>query len=332
MNVINPEYLGSLSEFKTSFETPIMRQNDSEQIDILQRLIQPFVLRRLKTDKTIIQDLPDKIETKEYCNITTEQASLYQNVVDQMMEKIQSSDGIERKGLILTTLLKLKQVCDHPNLFLKENNIEKDRSGKIIRLLEMLEEVIESNEKALIFTQYVEMGKILQKIIANQFHQEVFFFSGETPQSERDRIAQLFQDTSDSKERESTKNTEYSKNSDQQTSSILILSLKAGGTGLNLTGANHVFHFDRWWNPAVENQATDRAFRIGQRKNVEVHKFICAGTLEERIDEMIEKKKTLAENIIGAGESWLTELTTDQLKDLFKLSREIITEDNENGN
>ncbi len=205
----------------------------------------------------------------------------------------------------MATLSKLKQVCNHPAQFLKDNSSIPGRSGKLSRLTEMLEEIIEVNEKALVFSQYAEMGKLLQKNLMETFGREVLFLHGAATRTQRDRMIERFQDSGDSP-------------------AIFILSLKAGGTGLNLTASNHVFHFDRWWNPAVENQATDRAFRIGQTRNVQVHKFVCAGTIEEKIDDIIESKKELADKVVGAGEGWITELSNEDLKELWKLRKEAI--------
>ncbi len=305
MEFLNPGYLGSGTDFRKQFAIPIERYHDALKSESLKHLIQPFVLRRLKTDKTIIQDLPDKMEMKVYCNLTQEQASLYEAVVKEMMEKIEESEGIERRGLILATLMKLKQVCNHPAQFIGDGSSLSGRSGKLARLEEMLEEVLAEGDKALIFTQFAEMGTLLRKYLQESLGEEVLFLHGGTPKKERDAMVQRFQE-------------------DRHGPSIFMLSLKAGGVGLNLTGANYVFHFDRWWNPAVENQATDRAFRIGQQKNVQVYKYVSVGTLEERIDQMIEDKKALAENIVGSGENWLTEMSTSQLKELFALSREAV--------
>jgi SNF2 family DNA or RNA helicase len=307
MEFLNPGYLGTGKDFHSNFAIPIERYHNVEKSGTLKRLIQPFVLRRLKTDKTIIQDLPDKMEMNVFCNLTQEQASLYEAVVKEMMEKIELADGLERKGLILAALTKLKQVCNHPAHFLSDKSSLPRRSGKLARLEEMVEEVLEGGEKALIFTQYAEMGHLLQQYLQERFGCEILFLHGGTPKKQRDIMVQRFQE-------------------ERRGAPIFILSLKAGGVGLNLTAANHVFHFDRWWNPAVENQATDRAFRIGQTKNVQVHKFVCIGTLEERIDQMIEQKKVLAESIVGSGEGWLTEMSTDQLKSLFQLNREAVGE------
>ena len=225
-----------------------------------------------------------------------------------MLDRIEDSEGIERKGLVLATLAKLKQVCNHPAQFIKDGSKLPGRSGKLARLEEMLEEVLAEGDKALVFTQFAEMGMMLRDHLRDTFGCEILFLHGGTPKPQRDAMVQRFQ-------------------ADLQGSPLFILSLKAGGVGLNLTAANHVFHFDRWWNPAVENQATDRAFRIGQKRNVQVHKFVCLGTLEERIDQMIEQKRELAESIVGTGEGWLTEMSTDQLKQVFALSREAVREE-----
>ncbi len=307
MEFLNPGYLGSATEFRKKFAIPIERYREKDRAETLKRLIQPFVLRRLKTDKAIIADLPEKMEMKVFCNLTQEQASLYEAVVKEMLEQIEESEGIQRRGLVLSTLLKLKQICNHPAQFVADGSSLPDRSGKLARLQEMLEEVLAAGDKALIFTQFAEMGTLLRHYLQETLGCEVLFLHGGTPKKQRDMMIQRFQQ-------------------ERRGPPIFILSLKAGGVGLNLTAANHVFHFDRWWNPAVENQATDRAFRIGQKRNVQVHKFLCVGTLEERIDMMIEKKKGLAESIVGSGENWLTEMSTDELKELFALSREAVGE------
>ena len=299
MEFLNPGYLGSATGFRRTFALPIERYNDKEAGLRLRNIVTPFVLRRLKTDTSIIKDLPDKIEIKEHCNLTKEQATLYEAVVRDMLRKIEDSEGIERKGAVLSALMRLKQVCNHPAQFLGDGSSIPERSGKLNRITGMLEEVLAEGDSVLIFTQFAEMGSMLKAHFQKVFGQEVLFLHGGTNQKQRDRMVMRF--------------------SEKNGPRIFILSLKAGGVGLNLTRASHVFHFDRWWNPAVENQATDRAFRIGQTKNVQVHKFICGGTLEEKIDEMIEVKKELAENIIGTGEGWLTEMTTRQLRELFTL-------------
>jgi SNF2 family DNA or RNA helicase len=286
---------------------PIQVDRDPQASKGLKRLTGPFILRRLKTDKSIIADLPDKLEMKVFCPLTREQASLYAAVVKEAGQALEEADGIQRKGLVLATLTKLKQVCNHPAQFLGDNSAIDARSGKLARLTEMLEEVVAVGDRALVFTQFTEMGGLLQRHLQETFTREVLFLHGGVARKTRDRMVDRFQNATDAPQ-------------------IFLLSLKAGGTGLNLTRANHVFHFDRWWNPAVENQATDRAFRIGQARHVQVHKFLCQGTLEERIDEMIERKKEIATNVVSAGEAWLTELSTAQLKSLFALRADAVQE------
>ena len=307
MEFLNPGFLGKNAEFKRNFFLPIQAQRDADATAKLKRLTAPFILRRLKTDKTIISDLPDKLEMKVFCNLTKEQASLYAAVVKDMSSSLESAEGIQRKGLVLATLTKLKQVCNHPAQFLGDNSAIPGRSGKLARLTEMLEEALSEGDRALVFTQFAEMGSIVRQHLQDTFGQEVLFLHGAVPKKKRDQMVERFQQADDNGPR------------------VFLLSLKAGGTGLNLTAANHVFHFDRWWNPAVENQATDRAFRIGQQRNVQVHKFLCAGTLEERIDEMIERKQALATSIVGTGEGWLTELSNEALQELFTLRQDAIS-------
>jgi SNF2 family DNA or RNA helicase len=304
MHFLNPGFLGSQVGFRNAFALPIERYQDRSATNRLKGLVGPFILRRVKTDPAVIQDLPDKLEMKVYCNLTSEQATLYEAVVQESLQRILSAEeGIERRGVVLGALTRLKQVCNHPAQFLGDGSALPGRSGKVDRLGEMLEEALSVGDRALIFTQFAEMGHMLHAYLQTLFGVEVLFLHGGTPPKQRDRMVARFQGKDGSPP-------------------IFILSLKAGGTGLNLTAANHVFHFDRWWNPAVENQATDRAFRIGQTRDVQVHKFLCAGTLEERIDELIESKKALAESVVGAGESWLTELSTDELRDILSLRRE----------
>jgi SNF2 family DNA or RNA helicase len=305
MEFLNPGFLGSQSDFKRRFFLPIQVNRDPQATERLKRLTGPFILRRLKTDKAIIADLPEKQEMKVFCPLTKEQASLYAAVVKDATEALDQAEGIQRKGLVLATLVKLKQVCNHPRQFLGDHSAIPGRSGKLARLTEMLEEVLAEGDRALVFTQFAEMGHILQRHLQETFAREAPFLHGSVPKKQRDAMIERFQ-------------------KDENAAPIFLLSLKAGGTGLNLTRANHVFHFDRWWNPAVENQATDRAFRIGQTRNVQVHKFLCQGTLEERIDEMIESKKEIAAHVVGAGEGWLTELSTSKLKELFALRAEAV--------
>ncbi len=308
MEFLNPGFLGSQASFKRNFFIPIQAERDQEAARRLKEITGPFILRRLKTDSSIISDLPEKMEMKTYCTLTKEQASLYAAVLEDIEEAMEEAEeGIQRRGIVLSALSRLKQVCNHPAQFLKDNSGIPGRSGKLAMLTEMMDVVLENEEKALVFTQFAEMGRMLKEHLQASFGCEVLFLHGGVPRKQRDRMIERFQE-----------GKEYLP--------IFVLSLKAGGTGLNLTGANHVFHFDRWWNPAVENQATDRAFRIGQTKNVEVHKFICAGTLEEKIDEIIERKVQVAENVVGTGEAWLTELSNEELKDVFALREEAVGE------
>jgi len=306
MEFLNPGFLGSESGFRKRFFVPIQVYSNQDAAARLKRITTPFILRRLKSDKSIIADLPEKLEMKVHCNLTKEQASLYEAVVNDAQKAIESAEGIERKGLVLATLMKLKQVCNHPAQFLKDRSAIPGRSGKLARLTEMMEETLAAGDRSLVFTQFTEMGEILHGHLRESFGIEVLFLHGGTQKKQRDRMVERF--TAEAGPR------------------IFLLSLKAGGTGLNLTRANHVFHFDRWWNPAVENQATDRAYRIGQTKNVQVHKFVCAGTLEEKIDEMIERKKDVAGRVVGTGEAWLSELSNDELRNLFALRKDAVGE------
>jgi SNF2 family DNA or RNA helicase len=304
MEFCNPGLLGSAKAFRERYQEPIERHGDEQAAAALRRATGPFVLRRLKTDKTIISDLPDKLEMKIWCNLTPEQAALYQAVVEDMMGRIDSSEGIERRGNVLAAMTKLKQVCNHPAHLLKDGSRLPGRSGKLARLEELAEEIVSEGDKALVFTQYTEFGTLLQPYLAAHLDRPVLWLHGGLPKKRREALVERFQ------------------NDDEPM--LFLLSLKAAGTGLNLTAANHVVHVDRWWNPAVEDQATDRAFRIGQTRNVQVRKFICVGTLEERIDEMIERKKSLAESVVGTGEDWITGLSTDRLRELFRLGPEAV--------
>lgn len=303
MEFLNPGLLGSQGDFKNRYHRPIQIYNDEEAARRLKTVTGPFIMRRLKTDRSIISDLPDKVEIKEYCTLTREQASLYQAVVDDTLKKIESSEGIERKGLVLATLTRLKQVCNHPAHFMADGSPLPGRSGKLERLMEIMEQVLERGEKTLVFTQYAEMGAMLQTSLQEHFAREALFLHGGLSKKKRDEMVARFQ-------------------GETRGPDIFILSLKAGGSGLNLVEASNVVHFDRWWNPAVENQATDRAFRIGQTRNVMVHKFIVAGTLEERIDEMMERKSALAGQIVGTGEKWLSELSNAEIRNLIALGPE----------
>ncbi|MCC6678040.1 MAG: DEAD/DEAH box helicase [Phycisphaerales bacterium] len=311
MEFLNPGYLGGPAHFRQRFAVPVERYRDRFRAEQLRGLVRPFILRRLKSDPTVVADLPEKIESREYAHLTSEQASLYESCVRRMLGEVDSADGIHRRGLVLSALIKLKQICNHPSQILKDHDPtstrppDPARSGKCVRLIEMLDAVLAEGDRALVFTQFRQMGQLLVEMLRHQFDREILFLHGGTPQAMRVQLIEQFQ-------------REHGR------WPILLLSLKAGGVGLNLTAATHVFHFDRWWNPAVENQATDRAYRIGQTRTVQVHKFVVRGTLEERIDEMIEQKTELAQNIIGAGERWLTELSTDQLRDILALRGDAI--------
>jgi len=307
-NFLNSGYLETQAKFRKAFELPIQKENNAFKTKILKNLVEPFILRRMKTDKNIIKDLPDKVEQKVYCTLSKEQASLYESVVKDILEQIEETDGIQRKGLILSSLTKLKQICNHPSQFLQDNSeFTKQRSHKLSRLTEMIEEAIESGESLLIFTQFKESAIELEQFIKNELNYNTYLIHGSISRKKREQMIQKFQDP-------------------ETEPSVFILSLKAGGVGITLTKANHVFHFDRWWNPAVEDQATDRAFRIGQKKNVFVHKFVSMGTLEERIDQMIEEKKKISGAIMGSGESWLTELDNESFKELIALNKEAVWE------
>jgi SNF2 family DNA or RNA helicase len=306
MEFANPGLLGTEKAFRERYAVPVERYGSEEAARELRRVTQPFVLRRLKTDKSIISDLPDKQEMKVWCNLTQEQASLYAATVTDMLSRIDgASDDITRRGLVLATMAKLKQVCNHPAHLLGDGSRLPGRSGKLARLEELCEEIAAEGDKALCFTQYAEFGRMLQPYLSARIGCPVLFLHGGTSKKQRDAMVARFQETDEPM--------------------LFLLSLKAGGTGLNLTAANHVIHVDRWWNPAVEDQATDRAFRIGQRRDVQVRKFVCVGTLEERIDAMIEQKKALAEQIVGTGESWLTELSSAALRDVLTLSPEAVS-------
>jgi SNF2 family DNA or RNA helicase len=305
LDTTNPGILGNAAAFTRRFAVPIERHGDEDAADRLRTLTQPFILRRTKTDRSIIADLPDKLEMEVVCSLTREQATLYQAVVDDMLKKIEESEGIERRGLVLATMTKLKQVCNHPAQLLHDNSPLAGRSGKLERVEAVLEEVLAAGERALLFTQFAEFGTLLRAHLTARFGREVLFLHGGVPKKERDAMVARFQAGMDGQ--------------DAAAPPLFVLSLKAGGTGLTLTAANHVLHVDRWWNPAVEDQATDRAFRIGQTRNVQVRKLVCAGTLEERISALITEKRGLAARIVGTGEGWLTELSTEQLRELVTL-------------
>ncbi|AZN42744.1 DEAD/DEAH box helicase [Paenibacillus albus] len=304
----NPGYLGTLNEFRKAVVLPIEKERDEKLIAELQRWVKPFMLRRLKKDPSIQLSLPEKNEMRTYLSLTVEQGALYENMVSTLMNQLESAGAFQRRGIILSALTRLKQVCDHPSLLLKEdaallkNAWDPERSNKVLRVLEMVEEIAAEGERCLIFTQYVEMGLTLQRLLQERLGLPTPYLHGGVPKVERDRMIETFQN-------------------EQEPGCAFVLSLKAGGTGLNLTAANHVIHFDRWWNPAVENQATDRAFRIGQTRNVQVHKYVTLGTLEERIDDMIARKQMLNEQVVSQSENWITEMSTDELRELFTLRK-----------
>ncbi|YAR62727.1 DEAD/DEAH box helicase [Bacillus cytotoxicus] len=294
---LNHGYLGSLGQFQRRFVTPIEKDRDEAKIQQVQRFISPFLLRRTKQDQTVALNLPDKQEQKAYCPLTGEQASLYEQLVQDTLKNVENLNGIERRGFILLMLNKLKQICNHPALYLKED-VPKDivqRSMKMQTLMDLIENIKNQNESCLIFTQYIGMGHMLQTVLEETFGQRVLYLNGSVPKKERDKMIEQFQN---------------------RTYDIFILSLKAGGDRAKLNGTNHVIHYDRWWNPAVENQATDRAYRIGQKRFVHVHKLITTGTLEEKIDEMLERKQSL-NNAVITSDNWITELSTDELKTLL---------------
>ncbi|MBD2424046.1 DEAD/DEAH box helicase [Cyanobium sp. FACHB-13342] len=312
MDFLNPKVLGDEPFFRQRYRLPIERYGDMASLRDLKARVGPFILRRLKTDKSIISDLPEKVELHEWVGLAPEQKKLYNRTVDESLDAIARAPLGQKHGQVLALLTKLKQICNHPALALKEdaeavvaagNGSFSSRSAKLQRLEEILEEVIEAGDRALLFTQFAEWGLLLQAHLQRKWRQEVPFLYGSTSKTERQAMVDRFQD-------------------DPRGPQLFLLSLKAGGVGLNLTRASHVFHIDRWWNPAVENQATDRAYRIGQQNRVLVHKFITSGSVEEKIDRMIQEKSKLAEEIVGSGEDWLGGLDVGQLKDLVTLSEE----------
>jgi SNF2 family DNA or RNA helicase len=331
MDFANRGFFPSPTEFREKYETPIQKNGDKEAAETFKKITAPFMLRRLKTDKNIIADLPDKIIQDEYAELTATQAALYQRTLDHFLAQIeeekqlaeisQDSHGLfKRKGLILQMILALKQICNHPATFLKtgttasQDNADPDRhpehdsakdpgpnlsSGKLQMLLDLLTSIQEQGEKTLIFTQFAEMGFLLQSTIEQELGLTAHFYHGGCSQTQRKNMVDDFQNNPDCK--------------------VLILSLKAGGTGLNLTAASQVIHYDLWWNPAIEAQATDRAFRIGQTRNVQVHRFITKGTFEEKINALLESKKAIADMTVSAGETWLTDLDDKALGEVFRL-------------
>jgi SNF2 family DNA or RNA helicase len=313
-NFLNPGLLGSRGEFTKQYILPIERFQDQTALNNLKFIISPFILRRVKSDKSIIKELPEKNEMKILIELTNEQVKLYKDLTENMLKELQAS-SVKKKNtaLILSLLVKLKQICNHPYQYLKididsinlEENVKEviSQSKKLKRLVEMTEEVLESEGKLLIFTQFTQMGKILQKVLEFKFKSRILYFHGGVQENKRKQIVDEFQSNK------------------IDSPPILVVSLKAGGTGLNLTQGTTVIHFDRWWNPAVEDQATDRAYRIGQKSVVNVYKFISKGTVEEKIDLLLEEKKDLADKIItSTGESWISELDGEKLKEILLLS------------
>jgi SNF2 family DNA or RNA helicase len=295
---INPGLLGSSKQFSSYIKS--MADRSLNPYGPLRELVRPYILRRMKTDKSIIADLPAKTEVKAFCLLSRKQAALYQQTVDELAHRLEGAEGIERKGIVLTFLSRLKQICNHPSHWLGDGSWAEKDSGKLARLRDITEEIAARQEKALIFTQFREMTGPLAKFLGSVYGRPGLVLHGGTEVKKRKELVNRFQE--------------------DESVPFFVLSVKAGGAGLNLTGASHVVHFDRWWNPAVENQATDRAFRIGQTKNVLVHKFICQGTVEDKIDQMIETKQRLAGDFLGGGaEVTLTEMKDDELMRLVAL-------------
>jgi len=299
----NKGYLGSSDDFQKHYARPIQKDGDLQVAERFRKVTAPFMMRRLKTDKSIIIDLPDKIERNEYATLTAEQAALYQKVLNQCMEVIENLQGedsqtlFKRQGLILQMMLALKQICNHPTQYLKDHRMDASLSGKTEMLLDLLRSIVDANEKVLVFTQFREMGDLLQHFIREELNEDTLFYHGGCTLKQRQTMVDRFQN--------------------ERNSRIFILSLKAAGTGLNLTAATHVIHYDLWWNPAVESQATDRAYRIGQHNNVQVHRFITRKSFEERIDAMIRDKKNLADLTVATGESWIGKLSNKELREVF---------------
>ncbi|MCC7076562.1 MAG: DEAD/DEAH box helicase [Acidimicrobiia bacterium] len=306
MAFLNPGLLGSARAFRDTFATPIERYGDTDVLERLGSLVRPFMLRRVKADPAIAPELPDKIERDELCSLTREQASLYRSVADEMLGRVDAlggddaATGIERRGVVLAALLRLKQICNHPALYLDDGSELAGRSGKLERLEELVDGILAGGERVLVFTQFATWGEMLRRHLQEVSGREVLFLHGGTPRRRRDDLVARFQA--------------------DPGPPVFVISLKAGGVGLNLTAATHVIHYDRWWNPAVENQATDRAYRIGQTRGVDVHRFVCAGTIEERIGTLMRDKQRLADTIVGAGEGWLTRLDATELRRAVELS------------
>jgi non-specific serine/threonine protein kinase len=299
LQLLNPGLLGSLAQFRQRFAVPIERDHDGEAAERLRRLTAPFLLRRLKSDRSILPDLPGRIEQTELCRLSAEQATLYQAVADELLEQAEASEGITRQGVVLAGLTRLKQVCNHPAHYLDDGSELPGRSGKLSRCEELLAAILEAGEKALIFSQYTAWGERLAVHLARRLGVEILWLHGGLSRARREALVARF--------------------GAAQGPPVFLLSLKAGGTGLNLTAASHVIHYDRWWNPAVEDQATDRAHRLGQRRTVHAHKLVCTGTVEESVDALIRRKRDLAERVVGSGEQALSQLDTEELRELIRL-------------
>lgn len=310
LDAVNSGMLGGITWFKRTFAAPI-EDGDEEALSALRRISSPFLLRRTKADRSLVPDLPDKVEQVAWATLAPEQAGLYQAVLDEFFERADMLSGIERRGSVLATLTKLKQICNHPALFLREESVgDAGRSGKLDRFDELIDDLLEAGERAIVFTQYREMGSLLATHLQSRLDQDVPFLHGGTTRKQRTEMVDQFQS--------------------EAGPSVQLISLRAGGTGLNLTAASRVIHYDRWWNPAVEDQATDRTWRIGQDKTVFVHKLVCQGTLEERIAALLAEKRALAEAVVGGDESWLTELTTDELRETLRLGSTAVARREEN--
>jgi len=304
MDYTNKGYLGTVKTFKEDFANPIQVFNDEKVTSKFRKITAPFMMRRMKSDKTIISDLPDKIEQNQWAQLSKQQAALYEKTMLAAMEEIEGIGNekdpqtlFKRQGLVLQMILALKQICNHPTQFLKNGQFDASLSGKTELLFELLDSIVERGEKVLIFTQFTEMGTLLERFISERLGDKPMFYHGGCSIKQREEMVHRFQHNRADK--------------------IFILSLKAAGTGLNLTAASHVIHYDLWWNPAVENQATDRAYRIGQKNNVMVHRMICKNTFEERIDAMIQRKKQLAEMTVATGENWIGKLSNRELREIF---------------
>ena len=310
LDALNPGMLGGMTWFKRTLASPV-EDGDEEALAALRRITSPFVLRRTKADRSLVPDLPDKVEQIAWASLSPEQGGLYQAILDDFFGRADAATGIERRGLVLATLTKLKQVCNHPAAFLREETLgAAGRSGKLDRFDELIDDLLEVDERAIVFTQYRQMGHLLAEHLEQRLGVDVPFLHGGTSRMQRSDMVDRFQSDGGPP--------------------IQLISLRAGGTGLNLTAASRVIHYDRWWNPAVEDQATDRSWRIGQSKTVFVHKLVCRGTLEERIDALLRDKRALADAVVGGDENWLTELTTDELRETLRLGSSALAESDDN--